>query len=349
MRILKNMFKFIFSILFIIFIMFISFLAYMMINEYKPKDIEIVEIMNKNQYVKDLELNENYKIMTYNIGYGGLDANHDFFMDGGIGVRVENEKIILNNIVGDLQLIKEENPDILLIQEMDENSKRSYYINQILEFNDFLKNNSVFAYNFLTKFVPIPINSPLGKISSGLYTNSKFNIESSIRIQQPVFFNRIVRLFNLKRAILETRYKIKDSNKELVVFNLHIDAYVDNEAKKAQTKQIVDLLEKEYENGNYVIAGGDFNRIIIESKYNNRDDLDKLYLNTDNFKIYADKNQPTARKANEKYDKNSINLKTMIIDGFIISNNVEVNYVETINNEFEYSDHNPVILEFLLK
>ena len=38
-----------------------------------------------------------------------------------------------------------------------------------------------------------------------------------------------------------------------------------------------------------------------------------------------------------------------VIDGFIVSDNVEVTYVENIDLEFLYSDHNPVIIDFILK
>ena len=38
-----------------------------------------------------------------------------------------------------------------------------------------------------------------------------------------------------------------------------------------------------------------------------------------------------------------------IIDGYIASDNIEVLGVETLNQEYRYSDHNPVKLRYKLK
>ena len=48
------------------------------------------------------------------------------------------------------------------------------------------------------------------------------------------------------------------------------------------------------------------------------------------------------------YDKNSSNTQYYIIDGFIVSNNIKINNVETIDHDFQYSDHNPVSLSIQL-
>ena len=40
---------------------------------------------------------------------------------------------------------------------------------------------------------------------------------------------------------------------------------------------------------------------------------------------------------------------TLIVDGFMVSENVEVTYLENIQKDFVYSDHNPVVMKFRLK
>ena len=39
---------------------------------------------------------------------------------------------------------------------------------------------------------------------------------------------------------------------------------------------------------------------------------------------------------------------TVVVDGFLVSSNVQVNMVENINTDFAYSDHNPVLMSFSL-
>ncbi len=57
-----------------------------------------------------------------------------------------------------------------------------------------------------------------------------------------------------------SRVPVEGSDKELVLVNLHLEAYDDGDGKAAQTQQLKKLLEEETEKGNYVIAGGDFNQ-----------------------------------------------------------------------------------------
>ena len=58
------------------------------------------------------------------------------------------------------------------------------------------------------------------------------------------------------------RIPIHNSDKQLVIVNLHLEAYDDGEAKIAQTQELANVLKSEYEKGNYCIAGGDFNQFL---------------------------------------------------------------------------------------
>lgn len=58
---------------------------------------------------------------------------------------------------------------------------------------------------------------------------------------------------------------------------------------------------------------------------------------------------PTCRLLNQPYDPDSEDTQYYVIDGFILSPNVELIGVETIDAGFVNSDHNPVYLEAALK
>ena len=58
--------------------------------------------------------------------------------------------------------------------------------------------------------------------------------------------------------------RLEGSDKELVLINLHLEAYDDGDAKQIQTEELLKLLTTEYEKGNYCIAGGDFNQTFSE-------------------------------------------------------------------------------------
>ena len=69
-----------------------------------------------------------------------------------------------------------------------------------------------------------------------------------------------VSISNLKRALLETRFPIKGTDKKLVVLT-YIWKPMTMGRKIAQSKKLADVLSQEYAKGNYVIAGGDFNQV----------------------------------------------------------------------------------------
>ena len=161
-----------------------------------------------------------------------------------------------------------------------------------------------------------------------------------------------------KNCLLEERMNVKDSDKELVVYNIHLDAYGKEDGKTEQLDVLMDAMEAEYEKGNYVVAGGDFNQTfpgvdtekfpIVDTKNYVPSQIPDDYL-PEGWKFAVDLDKPTSRLLNEEYSGNYDNTQLYIIDGFILSPNVKRVSVETIENNFSYSDHHPVKLKIKLK
>jgi endonuclease/exonuclease/phosphatase family metal-dependent hydrolase len=146
---------------------------------------------------------------------------------------------------------------------------------------------------------------------------------------------------------------VEGTDKELVVVNLHLEAYDDGEGKLAQSKQLREFVEKEFAAGNYVIAGGDWNQIFpeAESAYPNThmDLWTPGYLDPaelgEGWSYVWDVTTPTCRLLNQPYDPaDAANTQYYVIDGFLVSPNVKVQSVQTLDEGFTYSDHNPVLL-----
>ena len=63
-----------------------------------------------------------------------------------------------------------------------------------------------------------------------------------------------------KDSVKETIKAPVDNGKELVIFELHMSAYGNSDAiREGQIRMLSEDMQKEYEAGNYVICGGDFN------------------------------------------------------------------------------------------
>lgn len=102
-------------------------------------------------------------MLSFNTGCCGLGRDQDFFMDGGTMVRPESEQIVRDNMNGILSELARQDADIYLLQEVDFDSYRSYYVNQADTYRHGLSLNMAVAYNYKCDFVPFPW-PPLGKV-----------------------------------------------------------------------------------------------------------------------------------------------------------------------------------------
>ena len=361
-KICKKILIFLCVLILILLVIVVEFLGYLKITEYNPKKIESLKVENKENEIKEdknknYELNTEYKLLSWNVGFFGMDKNIDFFMDGGKMVFPISQKQVEENILKAIEEIKKENPDIINLQEVDKYSKRTGFMDQVKILNEKFKQNSIFAYNMKVKFVPYPI-PPLGQMETGIYSSSKKEILNPERHQLPIAFKYPVRLSNFKRAFTVSYSNINGSDKKLVLLNAHLDAYDDEKSgfKKKQTEEILNFMKKEREKGNYVILSADFNQNL---KMLNTDDMEKIPSNlwrasnfdtellSDKFKLLHP-NENTARLNNKPYKKGSENTYYYIIDGFVVSDNIKVNEIKVNDLDFQNSDHNPVVLKFEL-
>ena len=356
LNLIKRIFKVITIIILICLLSFAGLIGYLTATEYKPASVESLTINGKS--VKEVSQGDTLKVMTWNIGFGALGDNADFFMDGGKSVFTSSEERVKKNLKAITNEINKESPDITMLQEIDKSSKRSYYINQVAQIGNSVEGNEYsYARNFKTAFVPYPI-PPLGKMDSGLVTMSTIKASTAKRMSLPVSFKWPERTANLKRCLLVMRTKVKGTDKELVYINLHLEAYDSGAGKVAQTKALNKLLKQEIDKGNYVIAAGDFNQSfnnVDTEAYKVQKNLWKAgiidiseYDSSLNF--IMDSNIPTCRSLDKPLKgANKSKFQYYVIDGVIYSSNIELNYCKTVDLGFKNSDHNPVVAEIKLK
>ena len=333
-----------------------GFLIFASATTLKVKDKEDMKI-NGDVHTK-ITAGQELKLLTWNIGYGALDERQDCYWDGGKGVTGESKAVVNQNLEAMNKKIKEVDPDIFYLQEADLDSRRSFYINELKYFQDNYpedKYNNTYACNFKAGVVPLPLYNMTGKVEAGIAIFTKYQVSAAQRIQLPIPFSWPVSLFNLKRCLLINRTPIEGSSKELVTINLHLEAYDDGEGKAKQLKQLMDIMKEEYQKGNYVIAGGDFNQTFSSvdlSKYPKMNDWVCPVINVDDypdFKFNMDETHPTCRSLYKTYaDADKSNHQYYMIDGFITSNNITVNQIETIDLDFKNTDHNPVVMNISL-
>ncbi len=363
---MKKVLKVLLIIILIPVIAYACILGWLTSVEWRPQSREAASFISCDAgSAGELVTGEEQTIMTWNIGYGALGDNADFFMDGGKMVNTADGARLEENLSFIEDKISEISPDFLFVQEIDRDSTRSSGTDECLRLTsggkvDSLSNSdSLFAYNFKVPFVPYPV-PPIGRVNSGIFTASAYPVSEGERIALPSPFKWPVRIANLKRCLLVTRIPVADTDSMLTLVNLHLEAYDDGEGKIAQTRQLAELLESEVEKGGYVIAGGDFNQLfsgVDDSMYTDHPgtwqcgSIDEDEFDPD-LSFYMDNSVPTCRALDrplaEAADKTPAGFQYYMIDGFIVSDSISVKSIETKDYGFRASDHNPVIMTFSL-
>ncbi len=343
--------KILLGIIAAILLLFGAMVIYLTATEYRPEDRQTAEHVSLSEG-RNVLLEEPMTIYTWNIGYAGLDAAADFFMDGGIKVNPSPEDV-RQNLAAMKDFIASHPADAWMLQEVDVSSARTGCVNELNALAQAYPGSFALAYNYKCDFVPIPW-PPMGKIESGVATLTNGSVKGNFeRIALPCPFSWPVRIANLKRCLLVTRLEIEGSSREVVLVNLHLEAYDDGQGKIAQTKLLMEILEQEYARGNYVIAGGDFNQVFpgtLETYPVTGDVWTPGILEEsalpEGFSYAFDDASPSCRLLNAPLDEAT---PLYVIDGFIVSPNVQVEQVETISLDFAHSDHNPVKLQITLR
>ena len=346
---MKKVLKILLILLIIVVVAFVGLLGMLTITEYRPAATESLEVRTLGD--PDIVPPGQLTVLSWNIGYAGLGKNEDFFMDGGSTARPKNADVVNGYLEGIRAAVAAEEPDFVLFQEVDSNSSRTHSIDETVALQEWC---SAYAMNYSCPFVPVPI-PPMGKVHSGLLTTTDYVITEADRIALPCPFSWPLRTANLKRCLLVSRLPVAGSDKQLVLVNLHLEAYDDGEGKLAQTSQLMDFLKAEYDKGNYVIAGGDFNQTfpggldyypVVRGDFWAPGTLEGSML-PEGFGYAYDLTVPSCRLLNQPYNPaDTENTQYYVIDGFIVSPNIVVHRVETLNLGFENSDHNPVSLTF---
>ncbi|MGG1639315.1 endonuclease/exonuclease/phosphatase family protein [Paenibacillus sp. NRS-1760] len=332
-----------------------GFLLYITLSDYKP--VEVIEIMSENNKEQLIEQGVPFTVTTFNIGYAGLDKKQDFFMDGGKKSRSSSKNQTISNLDAISSFMKTNQSNFYLLQEVDARSSRSYHINEIDYLAKPLEDYSyAFAYNYKVAWVPVPIFNPMGSVQSGLLTFSTFKSKSNQRYDLPGKESWPIQQLELDRAFIESRFEV-NNGKELIVINLHLSAFDEGgKIRKQQLDYLAAFLEKENDKGNYIIVGGDWNHA-LPGTTPDRFETTQAWpewlqqfpedFNPSGFKWMVDDSIATVRTLDIAYTE-GVNFRA-VIDGFLVSSNVDKIRLQSTDLAFEHSDHNPVTAELILR
>lgn len=332
-----------------LFVFVILFFGVAYLCEYRPDIRE--SVLQSDAKVADT-LPDTITILTWNIGYAGLGDNMDFFYDGGVEVRDSRERTE-QNLTEIIKTLLEIDADVILLQEVDLSSHRTYGIHEVDTLRSaFPQHYLSFAYNYKALFVPIPLRNPIGRVGGGVVTLSRYAPLSAERLSYPSSFPFPVSMFNLKRCLLLTQF-LSSAGDTVLIANTHNSAFDNGDMRAEEMLFLGDYLASSSDSTSASIVGGDWNQYPpsyiptvaeLSNPYFTPQLIDgKPFEGIGEF-VY-DKSAPSMRYMNMPYGTESVKSLT---DFFFVGGSARVISIETLRLNFKSSDHNPVLIRVCL-
>lgn len=204
---------------------------------------------------------EQLTISSYNMGHGqGIKDNPWDHRDRGV---TERQLTLV------AEALKRTDADIVLLQEVDLDSQRTFHINQI----EFIKSRTNYSYHacalvWSKNYVPFPywpVEHHIGYVRAANCVLSKFPLSNHERIvfdkpeENPFWYNWGYLDYAMERVNVDV------GTKTLAVINVHLDAF--NKTSREKQIRLVDNYIRKIDLP--VILGGDFNVIPPHAKKQN--------------------------------------------------------------------------------
>ena len=337
-----------------------AYIAYVFIAYHRIGSIQLFPDPDHNSSPeKQIAAGEPLEITSWNIGFGAYEADYGFFMDGGHESWAWSKERLDANLKKISALLAEQGSDLYLIQEVDMDSTRSYHFDERKYLTGALPSmTAVSAQNYDSPFLMYPFYQPHGASKSCLMTFTNANVTEARRVELPIE-NGFTKFLDLDRCY-SVQYIPANDGKQLVLYNFHLSAYTsDGTIATEQLKLLLADMQREYDKGNYCIAGGDFNKDLLGdstkifgvegAEYSWAQPIPPETFDGVNTSLIAPFNEakpvPSCRNADSAYHKGQY---VITVDGFLVSDNVTVLDADVIDTGFACSDHNPVQMHFIL-
>ena len=298
-----------------------------------------------------LKPGDRFSVLSWNLQFSG-SREEAFFYDGGQAVSVPEERV-RRTMSGIEQVIREHSPDLVFLQEVDRDSRRTARIDQLkhyLESGDWACWSSTPYHR--SRYVPHPSSEHLGRIDLHLAVLSKLALEAGERIALPGLSEGWLRKqFNLKRAVQSLGLRV-EGRPSVRIGNTHLSAFSRGDGTLGHQ---VGVLQGWIGQGDSWILAGDMNMLPPG------DDPARL---EDSESSYSDDPNPVLGLQPERYDVDradllSPNARTYLpfgadepdrkIDYLLASEDLELVEHRVLREARELSDHLPIWAVFEIR
>jgi endonuclease/exonuclease/phosphatase family metal-dependent hydrolase len=202
----------------------ICLLVWVFSGEYTPAPEEPVDILCEGE-PQVIQAGVPFDILSWNLQFSA-GRKHRFFYDGGQAVHVPQSDVDAT-VQAIADALQTENPQIVLLQEIDRASDRTGDQDQLPDYARAAKAHCTAAAPYhLSPYVPHPPNQPLGKVDMELGLFSRTPMTAATRLQLPMLDeSRLRRAFNLKRAVLTAQVPVEGWEADLALAVTHLSAF----------------------------------------------------------------------------------------------------------------------------
>jgi endonuclease/exonuclease/phosphatase family metal-dependent hydrolase len=331
---------------------------------FHPAPVENVPVVSPSD-APVLKNGQELKVLSWNVQYMA-GKNYIFYYDtkdfDGPDDRPSSEDI--TKTFGEVaRIIKDENPDIILLQEVDDGAKRTDYEDQLARLLSMLPDDyKCYSSTFYWKAKYVPHPRIRGAVGVKLVVISKYAMRSATRYQMPLIpSDPITQQFNLKRAVLEVHMPLSNGA-ELVVLDTHLDGFAQGtDAMEKQISKVDEILRQIDREGLPWILGGDFNllppgncyKLLADDQkyaFNPETEIAPLFSKYQVIPTFEETNGPEAEKWFTYLGNDSKTGKPdRTIDYIFYSDKIKpvehrVRHFDTMN----ISDHFPLIFKVVL-
>jgi endonuclease/exonuclease/phosphatase family metal-dependent hydrolase len=232
-----------------------------------------------------LEPGQSLEVMSWNVQYlAGKDYVFWYDLLDGSGPDERPSPAAIDATFDEVvRVIEDEDPDVVLLQEVDDGASRTDGEDQLARLLGEVGATypcHASAWYWKAAFVPHP--RIMGSVGMKLSTISRYRIDDATRYQLAQMpSDLLTRQFDIRRAILETRLPVAGAA-DLVVLNTHLDAFAQGtDTMQQQVARTRDLLDELTAAEEPWVIGGDFNLLPPGRQYDDLGPAQQAYYEPD--------------------------------------------------------------------
>jgi endonuclease/exonuclease/phosphatase family metal-dependent hydrolase len=332
------------------------------LSTFHPKAVQSERVFSRGD-APTLQSGQRLKLLNWNLQYMA-GKNYVFFYDEWDGSGKDDRpsrQDIEATYAEVVRILRDEDPDVLILQELHDGSSSTDGENQLERLLSYLPTGYAYyasAFYWKAAFVPHP--RIMGSAGMKLAIISKYRVDEAYRYQLPLMpADPVTRHLNFKRAVLELRLPVQGGS-PLSLMSIHMDAFAQgSDTMQRQVDYVIGLLGRTAAEGRSFVIGGDFNLVPPGLSYSRLPDDEKPMFQTDTelAKLYAlYKGYPRIEDVDgpdgERFLTHFPNIRDKpdrVLDYFFVSDDIEAQaFAVRQHDTLRISDHLPTILEIVV-